>query len=41
MNRKIQHGPFFKPAEFTDGNEDDEHSPQLKAMADEFGKKER
>lgn len=40
MNRKIQHGPFYKPAEFDDSNEDDEHSPQLKAMAEEFGKQE-
>lgn len=39
MNRKIQHGPFYKPVVEGLEGDDDEHSPQLKAMADEFGGK--
>ncbi|MBN8788840.1 MAG: cytochrome ubiquinol oxidase subunit I [Terrimonas sp.] len=35
LNRKIQHGPFYKAG---DDDKDEEHSPLHKAMADEFGK---
>lgn len=41
MNRKIQHGPFYANADKDEENEDDEHSPKLKAMADEFGKEKQ
>lgn len=34
MNRKIQHGPFYVKTD-----DEEEHSPRLKAMADELGTK--